>query len=119
MGPRPDRPAIVALSGTYGYNATAGVTAYVIDTGVRPQPQRVRRTSREGFDAVDDVYDDCNGHGTHVAGTIGGTTYGVAKSVDLIAVRVLNCSGSGTWSGVIAASTGSPGTTRRAPPSRT
>ena len=45
---------------------------------------------------------DCNGHGTHVAGTLGGTTYGVAKGVTIVAVRVLNCSGSGTWSGVIA-----------------
>ena len=56
-----------------------------------------------GFDAVDGgTADDCHGHGTHVAGTVGGTTYGVAKGVTLVAVRVLNCSGSGTTSGVIA-----------------
>ena len=56
-----------------------------------------------GFDAVDGgAADDCNGHGTHVAGTVGGATYGVAKGVALVAVRVLNCSGSGSTSGVIA-----------------
>ncbi len=57
-----------------------------------------------GFTAVNDRHgtNDCNGHGTHVAGTIGGTTYGVAKEVQLVPVRVLSCRGSGTWSGVIA-----------------
>ena len=56
-----------------------------------------------GFDAVDGgSADDCNGHGTHVAGTVGGSIYGVAKGVRLVAVRVLDCGGSGTWSGVIA-----------------
>jgi subtilisin family serine protease len=56
------------------------------------------------FDAFSDGQngDDCNGHGTHVAGTVGGAVYGVAKNVNLYAVRVLDCGGSGTWSGVIA-----------------
>ena len=57
-----------------------------------------------GYDFIDNDYDatDCNGHGTHVAGTIGGSTYGVAKNVNVVGVRVLNCSGSGSNSGVIA-----------------
>ena len=92
------------LSGTYGYNATgAGVTAYVIDTGIRFDHSDFGGRARSGFDAVDGgTADDCNGHGTHVSGTIGGSTYGVAKGVSLVAVRVLDCSGSGTNSGVIA-----------------
>jgi aqualysin 1 len=57
-----------------------------------------------GFTSISDANgtSDCNGHGTHVAGTVGGTTWGVAKQVSLTPVRVLNCKGSGTWSGVIA-----------------
>jgi subtilisin family serine protease len=57
-----------------------------------------------GYTAINDGRgsDDCNGHGTHVAGTVGGTTYGVAKGTRLVAVRVLDCNGSGTNSGVIA-----------------
>jgi subtilisin family serine protease len=79
------------------------VTAYVIDTGIRLTHDEFGGRAVSGFDAVDGgPADDCNGHGTHVAGTIGGSTYGVAKSVQLVAVRVLNCSGSGTWAGVIA-----------------
>ena len=86
------------LSGTYTYTATgAGVRAYIIDTGIRP-------THSQFGSRASTVYgsNDCNGHGTHVAGTIGGSTYGVAKGVLLRGVRVLNCSGSGTWSGIIA-----------------
>jgi subtilisin family serine protease len=92
------------LSGSYSYTATGqGVTAYVIDTGIRLTHDEFGGRAVSGFDAVDGgPADDCNGHGTHVAGTIGGSTYGVAKSVQLVAVRVLNCSGSGTWAGVIA-----------------
>jgi subtilisin family serine protease len=91
------------LSGTYSYEATgAGVTAYVIDTGVRASHQQFAGRATSGFDSVDGLpADDCNGHGTHVAGTIGGTTYGVAKAVRIVAVRVLNCQGSGSTSGVI------------------
>ena len=92
------------LSGTYSYtNSGAGVTAYIIDTGIRFSHSEFGGRASSGFDAVDGgSADDCNGHGTHVAGTVGGSTYGVAKEVNLVAVRVLNCSGSGTTSGVIA-----------------
>lgn len=92
------------LDNTYSYtNTGAGVTAYIIDTGIRFTHSEFGTRATSGFDAVDGgSADDCNGHGTHVSGTVGGSTYGVAKNVDLVAVRVLNCSGSGTWSGVIA-----------------
>ncbi|HEV8455199.1 MAG TPA: S8 family peptidase, partial [Gemmatimonadales bacterium] len=100
---RIDQPAR-PLSGTYSYNNTgAGVTAYIIDTGIRFGHNEFGGRATSGFDAVDGgTADDCNGHGTHVAGTVGGSVYGVAKAVSLVGVRVLNCSGSGTWSGVIA-----------------
>jgi len=92
------------LSGNYSYTDTgAGVTAYIIDTGIRFSHTEFGGRATSGYDAVDGgSADDCNGHGTHVAGTVGGTTYGVAKDVQLVAVRVLDCNGSGTWSGVIA-----------------
>ncbi len=93
------------LSGTYAYTDTgAGVTAYVIDTGIRTSHNEFGSRAAIGADTVGDGQNgnDCNGHGTHVAGTLGGATYGVAKGVSITAVRVLNCSGSGTWSGVIA-----------------
>ncbi len=81
----------------------SGVTAYVIDTGIRLSHHEFEGRATSGFDAVDGgSADDCNGHGTHVAGTIGGKTYGVAKAVQLVAVRVLGCDGSGTTAGVIA-----------------
>ena len=85
-------------------NEGAGVTAYIIDTGIRPTVTDFGGRAAIGTDTVGDGQNgvDCNGHGTHVAGTVGGTKYGVAKSVSLVAVRVLDCSGSGTWSGVIA-----------------
>jgi subtilisin family serine protease len=97
--------ANLPLSGTYAYTDTgAGVTAYVIDTGIRTSHAEFGGRASIGRDTVGDGQNgnDCNGHGTHVAGTIGGTVYGVAKGVSIVAVRVLNCSGSGTWSGVIA-----------------
>lgn len=91
------------LNGTYINNFTASnVRAYVIDTGIRTTHTQFGTRAAVSFDAFGGNGQDCNGHGTHVAGTIGGTTYGVAKSVQLRAVRVLNCSGSGTNSGVIA-----------------
>jgi subtilisin family serine protease len=93
------------LSGSYTYNYTgAGVTAYIIDTGILTTHNEFGGRASDGYDAVDGSLPaaDCNGHGTHVAGTVGGATYGVAKGVSLVAVRVLNCSGSGTNSGVIA-----------------
>jgi PKD repeat protein len=93
------------LSGTYTYEATgSGVRSYIIDTGIRNSHQDFGGRASSGFTAINDGRgtDDCNGHGTHVAGTVGGTVYGVAKQTALIAVRVLNCQGSGTTSGVIA-----------------
>ena len=92
------------LTGAYIYlNTGAGVTAYVVDTGIRFDHAEFGGRAVSGFDAVDGgSADDCHGHGTHVAGTIGGSTYGVAKGVRLVAVRVLNCAGSGLTSGVIA-----------------
>ena len=93
------------LNNTYNYNQTgAGVHAYIIDTGVRGTHQEFTGRMGNGADFVGDGQgtNDCNGHGTHVAGTTGGTTYGVAKQVTLHAVRVLNCQGSGTNAGVIA-----------------
>ncbi|WP_413490630.1 S8 family serine peptidase [Shewanella baltica] len=82
----------------------SGVTAFVIDTGVLNTHNEFGGRASSGYDFIDNDYDatDCNGHGTHVAGTIGGSTYGVAKNVNVVGVRVLNCSGSGSNSGVIA-----------------
>ena len=96
-----DRP----LDNSYTYNATgAGVTAYVIDTGILTNHTQFGGRAVSGYTAINDGRgtSDCNGHGTHVAGTVGGSTYGVAKGVRLVAVRVLDCAGSGSNSGVIA-----------------
>jgi len=93
------------LSGTYTYNFNgAGVHAYIIDTGIRATHQQFGGRVSGGFDAVQDGNgtNDCNGHGTHVSGTVGSATYGVAKGVSLHPVRVLDCTGSGSTSGVIA-----------------
>jgi subtilisin family serine protease len=91
------------LSGTYTYRSAAGVTAYVLDTGIRISARDLEGRARNGYDFIDNdkVAQDCNGHGTHVAGTIGGRTYGVAKDVQLVAVRVLDCKGSGSYSAII------------------
>lgn len=93
------------LNGTYRYRATGqGVTAYVIDTGIRYDHVDLRGRAVKGFDAVTKGGDasDCYGHGTHVSGIIGGTRYGVAKAVRLVSVRVLDCSGNGDASGFLA-----------------
>lgn len=92
------------LDSSYTYNATgSGVNAYIIDTGIRFSHNDFGGRAVSGYDAVDGgTADDCNGHGTHVAGTVGGSEWGVAKDVRLIGVRVLDCGGSGTVSGVIA-----------------
>jgi aqualysin 1 len=93
------------LNGTYNYFATGtGVTAYIIDTGIRASHTQISGRVISGFTAINDGQgtNDCNGHGTHVSGTVGGSTYGVAKNVTLVAVRVLDCNGSGSNSGVIA-----------------
>ena len=93
------------LDGTYIYNSEgSGVSVYIIDTGIRYSHNEFQGRAKSGFDAFNDNRngEDCNGHGTHVAGTVGGAVYGVAKDVNLVAVRVLDCNGSGTFSGVIA-----------------
>ncbi|MER5710323.1 S8 family serine peptidase [Streptomyces sp. NPDC042898] len=89
---------------TYPDNGGEGVTAYVIDTGVRISHQDFGGRAAHGFDAVDndDTADDGNGHGTHVAGTIAGTAHGVAKKAKVVAVRVLDDNGSGTTEQVVA-----------------
>ncbi|HZE66476.1 MAG TPA: S8 family peptidase [Sporichthyaceae bacterium] len=92
------------LDNDYTYAETGkGVTAYIIDTGIRSTHQDLVGRVLPGYDIVDDGYgtEDCNGHGTHVSGTVGGTTYGVAKQVNLVPVRVLDCDGTGTISGVV------------------
>ncbi|HBK54970.1 MAG TPA: alkaline serine protease, partial [Xanthomonadales bacterium] len=88
---------------TYNTNAT-GVHAYIVDTGVLGTHTQFTGRMGNGFTAITDGNgtNDCNGHGTHVAGTVGGTTHGVAKGVTIHPVRVLGCDGSGSNSGVIA-----------------
>ena len=89
---------------SYSYATTgAGVNTYVVDTGVLSTHTDLSGRVRTGFDATGlNSTEDCNGHGTHVAGTIAGTTYGVAPAATVVPVRVLKCDGSGTLSGVIA-----------------
>jgi subtilisin family serine protease len=84
-------------------NDGEGVNAYVIDTGILPTHWEFEGRAFAIYDALDPegIGIDCNGHGSHVAGTIGGQTFGVAKNVRLFGVRVLNCQGTGTWSDVI------------------
>ncbi|MBA4158545.1 MAG: S8 family serine peptidase [Gemmatimonadetes bacterium] len=101
---RTDQRAL-PLNTEYNYNQTgSGVNAYIIDTGILLTHQEFTDRLIGGFDAITSggTANDCNGHGTHVAGTVGGTVYGVAKAVKLSPIRVLDCNGSGTTSGVIA-----------------
>src|SRR6266496_359056 len=90
------------LNSDYHYDVTASnVTAYVIDTGIRVTHQTFGGRAVWGTNTTGDGNNtDCNGHGTHVAGTIGGSQYGVAKGIHLVAVKVLDCSGSGSFAGV-------------------
>ncbi|WDZ82957.1 S8 family peptidase [Micromonospora cathayae] len=93
------------LSGTYSYVSTGrGVTAYIIDSGIRLTHVEFGGRARYGYDAVDGAppADDCTGHGTHVAGVVGGRTYGVAKEVSLVAVKVTSCGSGGTMAQVVA-----------------
>jgi Subtilisin-like serine proteases len=93
------------LNSRYSYGGTAGnVNVYIIDTGIRNSHADFGGRARSGYDFIggDADANDCNGHGTHVAGTVGGATYGVAKGVRLIGVRVLDCNGYGTISSVVA-----------------
>ncbi len=101
---RIDQP-FLPLNGSFSYtNTGAGVKAYIVDTGIRFSHSEFGGRAVDGYDAVNPgtPADDCNGHGTHVAGTTGGSTFGVAKQATLVGVRVLDCSGNGTYSGVIA-----------------
>ena len=89
---------------TYSYTETgAGVSAYIIDTGIYSAHTEFTGRVQSGFTVITDGNgsEDCHGHGTHVSGTVAGTTYGVAKEAKLIPVRVLGCTGSGTMSGLI------------------
>ncbi|MGK7390173.1 MAG: S8 family serine peptidase [Candidatus Cyclobacteriaceae bacterium M2_1C_046] len=99
---RSDQRAL-PLDAVYNYDSDgSGVTAYIIDTGIRTTHQEFGGRAQRGYDAFGGNSEDCNGHGTHVAGTVGGTEYGIAKNVTLVGVRVLDCEGSGTTSGVVA-----------------
>lgn len=93
------------LDDTFTTTATGdGVKVYVVDTGIEAGHAEFGSRVVKGYDAVGDGRDgqDCNGHGTHVAGTVGGSVSGVAKDASLVGVRVLNCQGRGTWAGIIA-----------------
>lgn len=93
------------LNGTYTYTPTGtGVRVYVLDTGVRTTHTQFGTRASVGADLVGDGGNgqDCHGHGTHVAGTVAGSTYGVAKGARIVSVRVLGCSGSAPWSVIVA-----------------
>ncbi|MEU6857892.1 S8 family serine peptidase [Glycomyces sp. NPDC046736] len=100
---RVDQEAL-PLDASYEYHqGGTGVDAFVLDTGLNATHQEFTGRVGEGYDFIDDDADpdDCHGHGTHVAGTIGGSTYGLAKDVTIRAVRVLDCAGSGSYSAII------------------
>ncbi|MFE2944029.1 S8 family peptidase [Streptomyces sp. NPDC059255] len=93
------------LDGQYDATGTGrGVTAYIVDTGIETAHSEFGGRASVGFDSIGDGRNgqDCNGHGTHVAGTTGGSDHGVARDASLVSVRVLGCDGSGSWAGVLA-----------------
>lgn len=97
--------AKLPLNGAFNYVRTGeGVTIYILDTGIRLSHSEFEGRAVSGYDYIDNDPDasDCQGHGTHVAGTAGGRIYGVAKGATLVSVRVLDCAGSGYYSGIIA-----------------
>ena len=96
-----DLPLDGTYEPTFGNNGE-GVTAYIIDTGILHTHTEFEGRATQEFNSAGGSNVDCNGHGTHVAGTVGAKTYGVAKKAKLVGVKVLSCSGGGTWSGVIA-----------------
>lgn len=101
---RIDQPYL-PLNGQFNVGAGGkGATAYILDTGLEFGHAEFGGRARPGFDAIGDGRSgaDCNGHGTHVGGTVAGKRYGVAREAALVSVRVLNCQGSGSWSGIIA-----------------
>ncbi|WP_236245096.1 S8 family peptidase [Streptomyces sp. CC210A] len=90
------------LNRSYTYDTTANnVTVYVVDTGVRTSHTEFGGRAGWGHNSIDSQNTDCNGHGTHVAGTVGGRLHGVAKGVKIVAVKVLNCAGSGTTTSLV------------------
>lgn len=102
---RVDQP-VLPLNGAYTAATTApNVTAYVIDSGIRTTHADFGGRAASGWDFIDGdaIADDCSGHGTHVAATLGGGKYGVAKGVNLVALRVLDCDGTGSYADIIAA----------------
>ena len=115
---RSDQRAL-PLDGSFSHrsSAGAGVYAYIVDTGIRSTHEQFGGRVAAGYTAITDGRgtDDCHGHGTHVAGTVAGRTYGLANQATLVPVRVLDCGGSGYWSSVIAGLDYVAGDTTRRP----
>lgn len=111
---RVDQRTLPLDDGYTAPNDGSGATVYVVDTGMDLDHPDYGGRARSGYDFIDDDTDasDCAGHGTHVGGTVGSATWGVAKNVTLVSVRVLGCDGSGAWDQVIA---GIDWVTRNAP----